>query len=228
MGQDRPACCCSEGRAPELTVVPTVIEAPLPNPYMGWGIWAGPRDWEFKNFTVRDNTTAYPDNAPLSNATSRAILAGEFDVTIRLQANMTCLLSWWTVSKKPRISLLIPGRNAHKMHKLGDIQMVPPRIVRRTEELQISPLAKTSIFDGIKLRSSHVKCSASVARCSAGLLIAGEGDWCGTANRWIGIVKPLLDRPISGSLPVNDTVGPAMALQGLGIPRDHVVSRDEV
>lgn len=32
---------------------------------MGWGIWAGPRDWEFKNFTVQDNTTAFPDDAPL-------------------------------------------------------------------------------------------------------------------------------------------------------------------
>jgi uncharacterized protein DUF4832 len=49
----------------EVTVRPTETNAPLVNPYAGWGIWAGPRDWEFKNFSVADNTTAYPDDAPL-------------------------------------------------------------------------------------------------------------------------------------------------------------------
>ena len=47
------------------TVKPVEVRGPLLNPYAGWGIWAGPRDWEFKNFTVADNTTAYPDDAPL-------------------------------------------------------------------------------------------------------------------------------------------------------------------
>jgi hypothetical protein len=49
----------------EVTVVPTETNAVLVNPYAGWGIWAGPRDWEFKDFSVADNTTAFPDDAPL-------------------------------------------------------------------------------------------------------------------------------------------------------------------
>ena len=57
----------AEAEQREFTVVPQETDQPLPNPYMGWGIWAGPRDWEFKNFTVQDNTTAYPDDAPLFN-----------------------------------------------------------------------------------------------------------------------------------------------------------------
>ena len=48
-----------------LTVKPTEIKDPITNPYAGWGIWAGPRDWEFKNYSVVDNTSAYPDDAPL-------------------------------------------------------------------------------------------------------------------------------------------------------------------
>jgi hypothetical protein len=48
-----------------VRVVPEETNAPLVNPCAGWGIWAGPRDWGFKNFSVADNTTAYPDDAPL-------------------------------------------------------------------------------------------------------------------------------------------------------------------
>jgi hypothetical protein len=48
-----------------LTVKPTEIKDPITNPYAGWGIWAGPRDWEFKNYSAADNTSAYPDDAPL-------------------------------------------------------------------------------------------------------------------------------------------------------------------
>ena len=52
-------------RAGMQTVVPIEVTGPIVNPYAGWGIWVGPRDWEFKNFNVADNTTAYPDNAAL-------------------------------------------------------------------------------------------------------------------------------------------------------------------
>jgi hypothetical protein len=45
------------------TIKPVELSDPIANPYAGWGIWAGPRDWEFKNYSVADNTTAYPDDA---------------------------------------------------------------------------------------------------------------------------------------------------------------------
>ena len=59
------AVLASAGERTEVTAVSAETNAPLVNPYAGWGIWAGPRDWEFKNFSVADNTTAYPDDAPL-------------------------------------------------------------------------------------------------------------------------------------------------------------------
>jgi hypothetical protein len=59
------AVLASAGEQTEVTAVPAETNAPLINPYAGWGIWAGPRDWEFKNFSVADNTTAYPDDASL-------------------------------------------------------------------------------------------------------------------------------------------------------------------
>ena len=51
------------------TVVPSEIEAALPNPYMGWGIWAGRRQFGYneKSFTVQDDTTGFGDDAPLFN-----------------------------------------------------------------------------------------------------------------------------------------------------------------
>ena len=47
------------------TVVPTEIDSPLPNPYMGWGIWAGPRYYDGRPFTLQYNTTGFGDDAPL-------------------------------------------------------------------------------------------------------------------------------------------------------------------
>jgi hypothetical protein len=51
------------------TVVPTEIGAALPNPYMGWGIWAGRRQFGYneKSFTVQDDTTGFGGDAPLFN-----------------------------------------------------------------------------------------------------------------------------------------------------------------
>ncbi len=49
------------------TVVPTEIDDPLPNPYMGWGMWAGPRYFDGRPFTLEYNTTGFGDDAPLFN-----------------------------------------------------------------------------------------------------------------------------------------------------------------
>ena len=53
----------------QSTVVPTETDAPLPNRYMGWGIWAGRRQFGYseKSFTVQENTTGFGDAAPLFN-----------------------------------------------------------------------------------------------------------------------------------------------------------------
>jgi len=47
------------------TVAPAEIETPLNNPYMGWGIWAGPRYLDGRSFTVNYNTQGFGDDAPL-------------------------------------------------------------------------------------------------------------------------------------------------------------------
>ncbi len=47
------------------TVAPTEIEEPLNNPYMGWGLWAGPRYFDGRPFTLEYNTTGFSDDAPL-------------------------------------------------------------------------------------------------------------------------------------------------------------------
>jgi hypothetical protein len=49
------------------TVVPTEIDGPVSNPYMGWGIWAGAHGFgnTEKDYSVADNTTAFGDDAPL-------------------------------------------------------------------------------------------------------------------------------------------------------------------
>jgi hypothetical protein len=51
------------------TVVPTEIDSPLPNPYMGWGTWAGRRQFGYneKSFSVQDDTTGFGDETPLFN-----------------------------------------------------------------------------------------------------------------------------------------------------------------
>jgi hypothetical protein len=48
-----------------ITVIPTEIEAPLANPYMGWGLWAGLRYFDGRSFTLEYNTTGFGDDAPL-------------------------------------------------------------------------------------------------------------------------------------------------------------------
>jgi hypothetical protein len=47
------------------TVVPKEIDGPVNNPYMGWGLWAGPRYFDGKPFTLEYNTTGFGDDAPL-------------------------------------------------------------------------------------------------------------------------------------------------------------------
>ncbi len=47
------------------TVTPEEIRVPLNNPYMGWGLWAGPRYFDGKPFTIDYNTTGFGDDAPL-------------------------------------------------------------------------------------------------------------------------------------------------------------------
>jgi len=54
------------GEDPTITTVkPVEIDGPLPNPYMGWGIWAGSRYFDGRPFTLDYNTTGFGDNAPL-------------------------------------------------------------------------------------------------------------------------------------------------------------------
>ncbi len=59
----------AEVRPVMKTVVPTEIEDPLPNPYMGWGIWAGPRGFgnNEKVYTLEQNTNGFGDDAPPFN-----------------------------------------------------------------------------------------------------------------------------------------------------------------
>jgi len=47
------------------TVIPTEIDGPVNNPYMGWGLWAGPRYFDGRSFTLEYNTTGFGDDAPL-------------------------------------------------------------------------------------------------------------------------------------------------------------------
>ena len=53
-----------------VTVHPEEIAGPIPNPYMGIGLWVGPRYYGMdpqKNYTVEDLTTGFGDDAPLFN-----------------------------------------------------------------------------------------------------------------------------------------------------------------
>jgi hypothetical protein len=47
------------------TVTPIEHNRPLANPYMGWGLWAGPRYYDGRAFTAEYNTTGFGDDAPL-------------------------------------------------------------------------------------------------------------------------------------------------------------------
>ncbi len=47
------------------TVAPKEIDTPLNNPYMGWGLWAGPRYYDGRPFALEYNTAGFGDDAPL-------------------------------------------------------------------------------------------------------------------------------------------------------------------
>jgi len=47
------------------TIYPVEMDAPLNNPNMGWGLWAGPRYFDGRPFTLEYNTTGFGDEAPL-------------------------------------------------------------------------------------------------------------------------------------------------------------------
>lgn len=44
---------------------PLEIDDPIANPWMGWGLWAGPTYFNGSPRTLADNTTAFGDDAPL-------------------------------------------------------------------------------------------------------------------------------------------------------------------
>jgi hypothetical protein len=47
------------------SVSPKEHNEPVVNPYMGWGLWAGPRYFNGQPFTIEYNTTGFGDDAPL-------------------------------------------------------------------------------------------------------------------------------------------------------------------
>jgi hypothetical protein len=54
------------GAGDERTVVhPVEVQDPLVNPYCGWGIWAGPKFFDSRPFSVEYNTKGFGDDAPL-------------------------------------------------------------------------------------------------------------------------------------------------------------------
>ena len=53
------------GAQTRKTVAFSEHNRPLVNPYMGWGLWAGPRYYDGRPFTVEYNTAGFGDNAPL-------------------------------------------------------------------------------------------------------------------------------------------------------------------
>jgi hypothetical protein len=62
-----PACQSPHQPESRKSVAPVENDAPLTNPYMGWGIWAGPKQYGYneKVYTVAQNTTGFGDDAPL-------------------------------------------------------------------------------------------------------------------------------------------------------------------
>jgi len=46
-----------------VTVKPAEIDIPLVNPYCGWGIWAGPRFFDSRQFSIDYNTRGFGDDA---------------------------------------------------------------------------------------------------------------------------------------------------------------------
>jgi len=67
-------CPLSFGQAddlpPEVVVHPEEIGGPIPNPYMGVGLWVGPRYYGMnpeKQYSMADLTSGFGDDAPLFN-----------------------------------------------------------------------------------------------------------------------------------------------------------------
>jgi hypothetical protein len=59
----------SSRSVPIVEVHPEIITEPIPNPYMGYGIWAGRRGFgnNEQDYSVADCTTGFGDDAPLFN-----------------------------------------------------------------------------------------------------------------------------------------------------------------
>ena len=59
----------AQAHTPIETVHPAEVNDPLPNPYMGYGLWAGRRGFgnNEKNYTVEECTAGFGDDAPLFN-----------------------------------------------------------------------------------------------------------------------------------------------------------------
>ena len=53
------------GAQAQVLVRPRLEDGPLNNPWMGWGLWAGPIYFDGSRRTIQQNTTAFGDNAPL-------------------------------------------------------------------------------------------------------------------------------------------------------------------
>ena len=55
----------AEGQRRVKTVFPEEHNELLTNPHMGWGLWAGPRYFDGRSFSLDYNTTGFGDDAPL-------------------------------------------------------------------------------------------------------------------------------------------------------------------
>lgn len=55
----------AESSAVVKTVFPDETDAPLSNPYMGWGLWAGPRYFDGTPLSLEYNTSGFGGDAPL-------------------------------------------------------------------------------------------------------------------------------------------------------------------
>ncbi len=55
----------AQAERPLTKVAPFEHNEPLTNPHMGWGLWAGPRYFDGRSFSLDYNTTGFGDDAPL-------------------------------------------------------------------------------------------------------------------------------------------------------------------
>ena len=60
------SACAQRTISDDVQIVrPTEIGGALPNPYMGWGIWAGPRYYTGRLVSMEENTTAFGNVDPI-------------------------------------------------------------------------------------------------------------------------------------------------------------------